>query len=41
LAFIMRQHGSQCVLLVGTELHHFLIAYGTIIAQWDLYRWSL
>ena len=38
LTFIMCQHSSQCILLVGAELHHFLIAYGTIIARWGLYR---
>jgi hypothetical protein len=27
------QHGGQSILLVGSELHHFLIAYGTIIAE--------
>ena len=33
LTLVVRQHCGQCFLLVGTELHHFLIAYETIIAE--------
>ena len=33
LPLVKCQHGIQSILLVGSELHHFLIAYETIIAE--------